>query len=93
MSGGRFGYSQHRLKEMVEEIETIIQNNGVKDQWGYIDIADNFSEETLQEFRNGIVALKRAYVYAQRIDWLVSSDDSEEGFHVRLKHDLKGLEE
>jgi xylose isomerase len=90
MSGGRFGYSQHRLTEMVEEIETVIQNNGVKDQWGY---ADNFSEETLQEFRNGIVALKRAYVYAQRIDWLVSSDDSEEGFHERLKHDLKGLEE
>jgi len=90
MSGGRFGYSQHRLTVMVEEIEMVIQNNGVKDEWGY---ADNFSEETLQEFRNGISALKRAYVYAQRIDWLLSSDDSEEGFHARLKHDLKGLEE
>lgn len=90
MSGGRFGYSQHRLTVMVEEIETIIQNNGVKDEWGN---ADNFSEETLQEFRKGIEILNRAYVYAQRIDWLVSGDDSEEGFHERLKHDLKGLEE
>lgn len=89
MSGGRFQYSQHRLTEMAEEIQSIIQNNRVKDEWGY---ADNFSEETLEEFRNGIEALKRAYVYAQRIDWLVSSDDSEEGFHARLKLDLKELE-
>jgi xylose isomerase len=88
MSGGRFGYSQHRLTEMIEEIQSIIQNNGVKDQWGY---ADNFSEETLQEFHNGIAALKRAYVYAQRIDWLVSSDDSEESFHERLQQELKEL--
>ena len=89
MSGGRFGYSQHRLTVMVEEIETIIQNNGVKDQWGYVD---NFSEETLQEFRNGIAALKRAYIYAQRIDWLVSGDDSEPYFHTRLQQELKELD-
>ena len=89
MSGGRFGYSQHRLAVMVEEIEMVIQNNGVKDEWGY---ADNFSEETLQEFRNGIMALKRAYVYAQRIDWLVSGDDSEPYFHTRLQQELKELD-
>jgi xylose isomerase len=89
MSGGRFGYSQHKLTVMVEEIESIIQNNGVKDEWGY---ADNFSEETLQEFRNGIAALKRAYVYAQRIDWLVSGDDSEPYFHKRLQQELKELD-
>ena len=89
MSGGRFGYSQHRLTVMVEEIEMVIQNNGVKDEWGY---ADNFSEETLQEFRNGIAALKRAYVYAQRIDWLVSGDDSEPYFHKRLQQELKELD-
>ena len=89
MSGGRFGYSQHRLTVMVEEIEMVIQNNDVKDEWGY---ADNFSEETLQEFRNGIAALKRAYVYAQRIDWLVSGDDSEPYFHARLQQELKELD-
>ena len=89
MSGGRFQYSQHRLTEMVEEIQSTIQNNGVKDAWGY---ADNFSEETIAEFRKGIEVLNRAYVYAQRIDWLVSSDDSEDGFHERLQQELKGLE-
>ena len=89
MSGGRFGYSQHRLTVMVEEIEMVIQNNGVKDEWGY---ADNFSEETIGEFRNGIAALKRAYVYAQRIDWLVSGDDSEPYFHARLQQELKELD-
>ena len=89
MSGGRFGYSQHRLKEMVEEIETVIQNNGVKDQWGYVD---NFSDETIAEFRKGIEILNRAYVYAQRIDWLVSGDDSEPYFHKRLQEELKELD-
>ena len=89
MSGGRFGYSQHRLTVMVEEIEMVIQNNDVKDEWGY---ADNFSEETLQEFRKGIEILNRAYVYAQRIDWLVSGDDSEPYFHTRLQQELKELD-
>ena len=32
--------------------------------------------------------LIQAYLYVQRIDWLVSGDDSEDGFHERLKEDL-----
>jgi hypothetical protein len=35
--------------------------------------------------------LKEAYIYAQRIDWLVSGDDGEGSFKVRLAKDLREL--
>ena len=35
--------------------------------------------------------LKKATIYAQRIDWLVSGDDGEESFLSRLKEDLEQL--
>ena len=53
----------------------------------------DYTEETLREFRNGVAALRRAYVYAQRIDWLLSGDDGEESFHRRLKDELEKLNE
>ena len=52
------------------------------------------SHETANaEFRAGLLMLRRAAVYAQRIDWLVSGDDGEERFHERLVDDLRGIEE
>lgn len=50
-----------------------------------------YSKETIKEFKKGIALLKRAEVYAQRIDWLLSGDDGEDNFHERLKHDLEEL--
>ncbi len=89
MSGGKFSYAQSRLSDMAVEIEEIIKRNSVPDECGF---SHNFSEETLEEFRKGIRLLRRAYVYAQRIDWLVSGDDSEPSFHERLSEDLLELE-
>ena len=82
MSGGKFDYAQHRIQDIIDSIEEIIETNDVVD-W------HKFSPETLQEFQNGIIALQKAYIYAQRIDWLVSADDGEENFHERLKEDLQ----
>ena len=53
--------------------------------------AQGYSEETIAEFRKGLDILRRAYVYAQRIDWLLSGDDGEESFHERLKEELEEL--
>jgi hypothetical protein len=89
MSGGKFSYAQSRLSDITVEIEEIIKQNSVPNQCGF---SHNFSEETLKEFRKGIELLHRAYVYAQRIDWLVSGDDSEPTFHERLRRDLLELE-
>ena len=50
-----------------------------------------YSKETVAEFRKAVRLLRKAYVYAQRIDWLLSGDDGEDNFHRRLKEDLKEL--
>ena len=88
MSGGHFDYQQYRMNDIATEIENLIKNNEKEDEWGH---ANNYSEETIVEFKKGVELLKRAQVYAQRIDWLVSGDDGEECFHRRLKEDLEEL--
>ena len=50
-----------------------------------------YNKETIKEFKKGLAILKKAYVYAQRIDWLLSDDDGEESFHKRLKEELDNL--
>ena len=51
------------------------------DENGEIPYYPDYTPETIQEFRKGIAILKKASVYAQRIDWLISGDDGEENFH------------
>lgn len=51
----------------------------------------SFSEDTIKEFENGLEYLRKAEIYAQRIDWLLSGDDGEENFHTRLKEELEKL--
>ena len=80
MSGGRFDYSQYRIKTVAEDIESYLEKND-----------RDLSEETLKEFRSAAYYLNKAFVYTQRIDWLLSGDDGEETFHVRLKKDLEKL--
>lgn len=86
MSGGHFDYVQYRLNDIVVEINKLIENNNIKDEWGY---CNNFSEKTLKEFGKAISCIKKAEIYIQRIDWLVSGDDGEENFQERLADDLK----
>ena len=50
-----------------------------------------YSKETIKEFKKGLDILRKAYVYAQRIDWLLSADDGEESFHRKLKEELNNL--
>lgn len=54
---------------------------------------DEFSKETLAEFKKAVHILKQAEIYAQRIDWLLSGDDGEESFHKRLKEELEKLKD
>lgn len=88
MSGGHFDYAQFHIQQIAEQLNDDIEllENPDPDDDGF-----KFSEKTLGEFRNGLLFLKLAGVYAQRIDWLMSCDDGEETFHKRLKDDLEGL--
>jgi len=104
MSGGRFGYLQSRLKwDVIDVIQKVIDNNNkeipIKERLSWNDseyyekypeekLYSNYSDKTIQEFENGIDIVKKAYIYMQRIDWLLSGDDGEDTFHERLKEDL-----
>lgn len=80
MSGGRFDYKQHHIEDIAEDIEHVIET-----------CSDELTCETIEEFRNGVKALRLAGVYAQRIDWLLCGDDGEDNFHKRLQEEKEGL--
>lgn len=75
------------------EIKSYTYEEYEADEDGEIPYFPDYSEETINEFRKGVDILKRAQVYANRIDWLMSGDDGEDNFHKRLKEKLKELEE
>ena len=87
MSGGHFNYSQYRIQDIIEELESAIKRCDplFADEYDY---PYEFNDATVLEFKKGLEILKNAFVYSQRIDWLLSGDDSEESFHQRLKEEL-----
>jgi hypothetical protein len=50
-----------------------------------------YPDEVIEKFKEGLEILRKAEIYAQRIDWLISGDDGEESFLERLKEDLHKL--
>lgn len=94
MSGGFFSYYQYHIDHVANDIEQLLVDNysTEKNEWGDPK-GRNYSEETMDQFRVALMLLRAAYVYAHRIDWLVSGDDSEESFHSRLADDITKLEE
>jgi hypothetical protein len=46
----------------------------------------------IEKFKEGLEIIRKAEIYAQRIDWLVCGDDGPESFLRRLEQDLKNLE-
>jgi hypothetical protein len=93
MSGGHFNYTQWNIEQIADEVEQLILDNDSNDldEYGYTK-GTHFSPETIIEFKTALETLRKAYVYAQRIDWLVSADDGEDSFHNRLKGELDALE-
>lgn len=77
MSGGEFNYLQRRYEwnEMIEKIEDNIKGNC-------------YDKKTITELKKGLKAIKKARIYIERIDLLLSVDDGEESFKIRLLEDL-----
>jgi len=83
MSGGHFDYVQYRCDQEAESLSALIEANET------VEKDYRYSDDTIIEFKKGLVLLRTAAIYLQRIDWLVSGDDGEETFHHRLKEDLE----
>lgn len=94
MSGGFFEYNQYKIYQIAEELEDVILKNGKKrerresweDEYNY-----EYPPEVIAKFKEGLEFLKKAHIYAHRIDWLLSGDDGEETFLERLESDLSKL--
>jgi len=107
MSGGHFDYQQHKMFEIAESIQSLIDNNGrlmtdneLKDnliskeeleKYPEMGYHHAFSPQLIEKFKEGVELIRKAYVYAHRIDWLISGDDGEETFLKRLDEELNKL--
>ena len=91
MSGGHFDYQQYRLEDIATAIDELIATNehcGL-DEYGFLR-GRSYSPETIARFREAAHTLRRARDMAQRVDWLVSGDDSEDTFHERWAKEVRG---
>lgn len=77
MSGGAFEYNQYKIRQIWEKIQE--------------ELDKQEREDVQQIFKDGIEILKKAEVYAQRIDWYLSGDDGEDSLVSRLESDLNTL--
>jgi len=75
VSGGYFDNAQFQITQIADSIENLIENK-------------SFDDVLTAHFQAGLKSLRTSEVYAQRIDWLVSGDDSAEEFLARLTEDL-----
>ena len=105
MSGGHFDYFQFRIRDIHEQIQEELDQQGkekpIEDiKWHDKEYFEKYPEERFNPvyrediqkiFKEGIEALKIAEIYAQRIDWYLSGDDGEESLISRLKEDLDNL--
>lgn len=91
--GERYILMEDVVTKQVLCINTYTSTHYAPDENGEVPYFPDYTPETIAEFRKGVEILKRASVYAHRINWLISGDDGEDSFHKRLEEDLKGLEE
>ena len=89
MSGGAFDHQDYIIDAIADRInDELWRKEEDREEW-----MDWYEPETLEEFRKAVKLLCRASVYARRIDYLLSGDDSQDTFRERLKHDLAELDD
>lgn len=81
MSGGYFDYKEFHIERIIEKLESVLSS----------EKAGQFRYDTVHEFETALYSLKTSYKYVNRIDYLLSGDDSEETFHKRLAEDFKDV--
>lgn len=80
MSGGHFDYKQYNIGYIADEIENVIANNETKDEYGF---SYSFKLETIAKLRYTVEQLRISERLAKEIDYLLSSDTSEDTFCER----------
>lgn len=106
MSGGHWDNQQWHIDNIADGIEQEVIMSGKpipRQRWEYWQMehfkehpedAVNYAypESTLRRMEEAVYALKRAAIYAQRVDYLLCGDDGEESFEERLQKELAELD-
>ena len=83
MSGGHFDYVQNRLDNTIDEFGVVLANS---------EIVSKYNQDTRDLIKVGADVIRLARVMIERVDRLVSGDDSEETFKTRLAEDMEELD-
>ncbi len=101
MSGGHFNYKQYEIGIIADEIERHILRceNKVPKDWGeddengkYVPYVHEEPEEILNRMKEGLMYLRKAYIFTHEIDYYLSCDTGPESFIERLEEELSKLE-
>jgi hypothetical protein len=97
----KIGYMVDQIEEIVvkngvEKTPEDLKEEGWRDPDWYKKYPEDlfhykYPDEVIEKMKEGIEVLKRAQIYAHRIDWLLSGDDGEESFLKRLEEELNKL--
>ena len=91
-------------EQVEDEIREIEENESISDfapSQYYLDhypnkpefaCAARLKEEVLKRMREAAKTLRRAEIYARRVEWLTSDDDGYDSFVVRTDNELAKLE-
>ena len=93
MSGGTLETSPWMLRSLAEELENFVNNQWAfrlkdrepdlnKEEYNY-----EFELRTLDKIAEAAKAIYKAAQMAERVDYLLSGDDSENTFHLRWEED------
>lgn len=94
MSGGHFDYQQHRIGDIADEIDSLIASNDDDSDNGFGGtVGNHYPNEVIERFKTASRTLRLAQEMAHRVDWLVSSDDSEESFLQRWDTEIAKINE
>ncbi len=104
MSGGFFDYKQYHIEEITDDIERELNRQGKPKPKYELYNDDEFYKKYPEEKNHPIYTdvvrekmyeavkqLKIAAIYVQRVDWLLSGDDNEANFIIRLEKELSEL--
>jgi len=87
MSGGHFDYQQYRLNDIAEELRRTIAKCRQKREY-----YDYYSDKFINDMVDAYHKSKELEVILNRIDWVLSGDDSEESYIERLAEDMSEIE-
>lgn len=65
----------------------------VYDHYPYDAEVLELTEETIETMKQAYLQLRNAYVYAQRVDWMLSGDDGEDTMQTRLIEELAEVQQ